>query len=125
LSRNTRHVLPALCLSVGFFGLLVALVLLGRISVFVAGGYGLISLAAFVMVYLDKSAASRAARRIPEKNLHLVELAGGWPGALVAQRLFRHKTSKRAYQIVFWCAVAMNCAALAWLLYGESAFISP
>jgi len=29
-------------------------------------------------------------------------LLGGWPGAFLAQRRFRHKCSKVSYQVVFW-----------------------
>lgn len=50
----------------------------------------------------DKRKAQRDQWRIPEGTLHLLELLGGWPAALVAQRLFRHKTKKVAYQTVFW-----------------------
>jgi uncharacterized membrane protein YsdA (DUF1294 family) len=46
--------------------------------------------------------------------LHLLSLAGGWPGALVAQRAFRHKTQKLSFKIVLWAIVAAHCAALAW-----------
>lgn len=50
----------------------------------------------------DKRRARTKAWRIPEVNLHLMELLGGWPGAWVAQRRFRHKTSKPSYQFTFW-----------------------
>jgi uncharacterized membrane protein YsdA (DUF1294 family) len=69
----------------------------------------------FVLYGLDKSAARRGARRTPEATLQLLALLGGWPGALVAQRVFRHKTRKRSFQVVFWCAVVINCVAAAWL----------
>ena len=49
---------------------------------------------------LDKIAARNGRRRIPENILHLLALLGGWPGAAVAQRLFHHKTGKRAFQRV-------------------------
>ena len=63
----------------------------------------------------DKRAAQRGRRRTPENTLHLIALLGGWPGALVAQGLFRHKTSKRSFQIVFWIPLILNVAAIAWL----------
>ena len=58
----------------------------------------------------------RNARRTPESTLHLFGLLGGWPGALAAQRLFRHKSSKASFQATYWITVVLNCAALAWLL---------
>ena len=46
--------------------------------------------------------------RTPESTLHLLELLGGWPGGLVAQQVFRHKTRKFSYQLTFWCIVGLH-----------------
>ncbi|MDB6003883.1 MAG: hypothetical protein JWR15_870 [Prosthecobacter sp.] len=54
---------------------------------------------------LDKRRAQTNAWRIPELHLHLMELVGGWPGAWVAQRRLRHKSSKTSYLVVFWLIV--------------------
>jgi uncharacterized membrane protein YsdA (DUF1294 family)/cold shock CspA family protein len=70
---------------------------------------------------LDKSAAQNGRWRTPEKNLHLLSLLGGWPGALYAQQLFRHKSSKRSFQVIFWMTMALNMAALVYLLQPEGA----
>ncbi|HSH15989.1 MAG TPA: DUF1294 domain-containing protein [Verrucomicrobiae bacterium] len=43
--------------------------------------------------------------RVSEANLHLLELLGGWPAALLAQRRLRHKCSKGSYQFMFWLIV--------------------
>src|SRR5207342_554109 len=71
--------------------------------------------AIFAYAY-DKSAASRGRWRTKESTLHIVALLGGWPGALLAQDLFRHKSSKTEFQAVFWTTVVVNCGALVWLL---------
>ena len=42
---------------------------------------------------------------------------GGWPGALVGRKVFRHKTSKQPFRTIFWCTVIANCVVLAWFLY--------
>jgi len=42
-------------------------------------------------------------------------VAGGGPGALLAQRLSRHKTKKQPSRAIFSCMVAVNRAALAWI----------
>ncbi|GGK89284.1 hypothetical protein GCM10010844_04770 [Deinococcus radiotolerans] len=68
-------------------------------------------LVAFVAMARDKGLASEAGRtRIPERQLHALEARGGWLGSLLAQRGFRHKTRKVAYQGVF------RRIALAWAL---------
>ena len=48
-------------------------------------------------------------------------LFGGWPGALLGQRVFRHKTKKAEFQFVFWVSVLVNCGAFVWLLTDEGA----
>jgi uncharacterized membrane protein YsdA (DUF1294 family) len=84
--------------------------------------YGLMSLFTFVTYAVDKSAARRGARRVPERTLHLLALLGGWPGALLAQQVLRHKTAKPAFRLVFWLTVPGNLAlawvALAWATTG-------
>ena len=42
----------------------------------------------------DKRWAREGARRLPENLLHLLELAGGWPGAFLAQRRLRAQMFK-------------------------------
>jgi uncharacterized membrane protein YsdA (DUF1294 family) len=69
-----------------------------------------------MMYGFDKRAARSEAQRIPEIRLQLCALLGGWPGALLAQQVFRHKSSKRSFQVTFWFMVVLNCGALWFLL---------
>jgi uncharacterized membrane protein YsdA (DUF1294 family)/cold shock CspA family protein len=78
-------------------------------------GYLGLSIAAFVAYGLDKGAALSGRWRTPESTLHLLSLAGGWPGALLAQQILRHKTSKQSFITFFWVTVGLNVAAfVAW-----------
>ena len=61
--------------------------------------------------WLDKRAAKRHRRRIPERNLHLLELLGGWPGALLARGRLHHKTRKPRYRLVLNTIIAIHLAA--------------
>lgn len=70
----------------------------------------------YLLYWRDKSAAQRGARRTPEASLHLLGLLGGWPGALIAQQQFHHKTLKQPFQTVFWVTVILNLAGLGCLL---------
>lgn len=65
---------------------------------------------------LDKARSRReGARRIRERTLHLLELVGGWPGALWAQQRFRHKTRDRRFRLVSWAIVLLHALLLgAW-----------
>ena len=58
--------------------------------------------------YWDKRASRLGNWRVPEATLHSLELLGGWCGAFIAQRLFRHKTKKQSYQSTFWLVVAFE-----------------
>jgi uncharacterized membrane protein YsdA (DUF1294 family)/cold shock CspA family protein len=73
--------------------------------------YGVASIACFTGYALDKRAAEHHQWRVSETILLLVGLVGGWPGAIVAQELFRHKTKKPAFRTLFWMSVAINMAA--------------
>ena len=90
---------------------------LGRIPPIVAWVYAGMSLIAFLAYGLDKSAARTNRWRIQESTLHLFEFLGGWPGALIAQGSFHHKTRKLSFQIAFWLVVALNLGGLAWLIH--------
>jgi uncharacterized membrane protein YsdA (DUF1294 family)/cold shock CspA family protein len=70
---------------------------------------------------LDKSAARKNAQRIPENWLHMLALLGGWPGALYAQQLLRHKSSKTRFRIIFWFTLVINVFGFFYLLspYGS------
>lgn len=76
---------------------------------------GLMSGLSYLMYGFDKLAAGRGARRLPESTLHLADLLGGWPGALIAQQQFRHKTRKQPFQAVFWGTVVGHPLLWAWL----------
>lgn len=78
--------------------------------------YGFFSVIAFFNYARDKSAARSGQRRISEKRLLIIGLAGGWPGALLAQQTLRHKTSKKGFQLQFWITVVINLLALGWTL---------
>jgi uncharacterized membrane protein YsdA (DUF1294 family)/cold shock CspA family protein len=72
-----------------------------------AGAMVLVSAITYAMYAHDKARARSSGWRVPESILHLAELLGGWPGALIAQRRLRHKCSKVSYQLVFWNIVAL------------------
>lgn len=95
---------------------IIVATLAGWLPLLLAGVYGLMSAVSWLMYFSDKRAAGRGDRRTPENSLHLADLLGGWPGALVAQQQFRHKTLKQPFQVMFWATVAANLAAAGWLV---------
>lgn len=79
--------------------------------------YLIASAATFLAYGVDKWQAARPRRpgarpvRIAEQTLHLMELLGGWPGALAGQQVFKHKRSKAPFMRVFWVIVILHLVA--------------
>ena len=99
-----------------FLAIVIIAALAAKIPALILGLYLAASLITFIIYALDKSAARQGSSRIPEKFLHLLSLAGGWPGALIAQQKLRHKTRKQSFRSVFWATVFFNCGTFVWLL---------
>ncbi|MBA4503481.1 cold shock and DUF1294 domain-containing protein [Marinobacterium marinum] len=76
---------------------------------------GFLSLWTYIVYAIDKSAAQADRRRTPESTLHLLALLGGWPGALCAQNLLRHKSVKAAFRNSFWWTVVINLGLMGFL----------
>ena len=93
---------------VGFVLLYAVCSALWPVPWWVAAAYLALSVVAYGMYAADKRAAQTGAWRVPENNLHVVALLGGWPGALVAQQRLRHKTVKSEFRAVFWLTVLAN-----------------
>ena len=85
--------------------------------------YGAASPVTYVFYALDKNAARKGAWRIPEAQLHLLALIGGWPGAVFAQQSLRHKSKKPSFRFVFRLTVILNAAVAVWLLTPTGAVI--
>jgi uncharacterized membrane protein YsdA (DUF1294 family)/cold shock CspA family protein len=111
----------ATLLAVVFLFFIGGCVLTGRLPLLVLGLYVGVSLLTFVVYAWDKSAARGGHWRTAEQTLHLIALLGGWPGALVAQRVLRHKSSKGSFLQIFWVTVLVNCGGLGWLLTANGA----
>jgi uncharacterized membrane protein YsdA (DUF1294 family)/cold shock CspA family protein len=102
----------------GLFLLFVAAaVFLGLLPLFILGLYLAASAVSFFLYKRDKSAAEIGRWRTNENTLHMFSVIGGWPGAFVAQRLLRHKSSKESFRNLFWATVVINCVALSWVFF--------
>lgn len=95
-----------------FCATLLGMVLVGQLPFGALLAYAGMSGAAFLAYWRDKAAAQAGDQRTPEDLLQFLALACGWPGALLAQRMFRHKSRKQSFQTTFWGAVTMNVIAL-------------
>ena len=73
----------------------------------------------------DKNAAREGRWRIPESNLHLLALLGGWSAAWLAQQNMRHKSSKTKFRAVYWVTILLHCGVLAWVVVGQTRWPVP
>lgn len=79
--------------------------------------YCLVGAVTFAVFGWDKRCAERGERRVPERTLHALELFGGWPGALLAMQVFRHKRRKPEFYVVTWAIAFGHFLGLSlWLI---------
>ena len=94
--------------------MILALVLLWHI---------VLSIITLIAYRQDKRAAQSGQPRWPERSLHRLEWLGGWPGALVASRWFRHKTRKSRYRLNRSLIILIH--VLIWLAILWTVFLQP
>lgn len=66
----------------------------------------------FLRFWQDKRRACTGERRIPEADLLGLAMIGGSPGALLARRVFRHKTRKEPFSTYLQLICALQLGAI-------------
>jgi uncharacterized membrane protein YsdA (DUF1294 family) len=68
------------------------------------------SIASLLLYLIDKILASLKGnnKRVPENLLHILALAGGYPGAWLGRRLFNHKTRKSSFGTILLVSALLN-----------------
>jgi uncharacterized membrane protein YsdA (DUF1294 family)/cold shock CspA family protein len=117
-SALRRRETAPLLVAAGFLAAIAVAAAIGVLPMAALVLYLLASAVAFLVYALDKSAAREDRRRTRESTLLLLGVLGGWPGALAAQALLRHKSAKTSFQLAFWLTVAVNLLAIGWLVAG-------
>ena len=77
----------------------------------------LISLITFVLYGWDKRQAKNDGWRVPEIRLHTLAFLGGWPGAMIGQNYFRHKTQKLSFKVMTWAAALFHLIGFGYVVY--------
>ena len=106
-------------LGLGFYGVLILLVVMNKLSWLVLAWYVVLGVITYGMYAKDKAAAQSGAWRTPESTLHLLSALGGWVGAMVAQTYLRHKSQKPEFRITYYLTVIINLAGLLFILAGK------
>ena len=107
-------------LMVGWAVLLAWGVWMQRLPLWSLAALAALNIVTLWMYAADKNAARAGRWRIPESNLHLLSLLGGWPAAWLAQQNMRHKSSKKEFRTVYWLTIVLHCGALAWLVLAKT-----
>lgn len=82
--------------------------------------YLVCSVFTFVFFTVDKQLAIKQSKRISERNLIFASILCGWPGGLVAMKMFRHKTKKTSFKAMMVLAVLLNLAVLSFLIFSAN-----
>ncbi|MGI0118493.1 DUF1294 domain-containing protein [Zooshikella sp. RANM57] len=107
--KKYRRSIITICI----FGIFIGyLIFAHKVSYYISILYAILSLVAFFMYKVDKSAAEKGSWRISENTLQLLSILGGWPGAMLGQQVFNHKTKKKPFQVVFWFSILLNITVL-------------
>ncbi|MBY6209928.1 DUF1294 domain-containing protein [Microbulbifer agarilyticus] len=103
-----------LLIAIGFLAGLAFAISINRYPIEMLYLIGMLSIFTILVYGRDKLAALTGRWRTSENTLHLLSFIGGWPGALLGQALFNHKTSKQPFRQIFWICVISNLAFIAW-----------
>ena len=97
-------------------GLWYALGLPNRTLPWLACWLASVNALAFLFFGLDKWFARSDRLRVPELVLHALSVVGGSPGAFLAMKIFRHKTIKGSFRILFWSIVVVQLLLALWIV---------
>ncbi len=86
------------------------------ICLFILGHIFFINFFTFLAYGKDKRSAQKGEWRIPEVQLHTLELLGGTLGAFIGQKFFHHKNKKKTYMATFAAAVLLQIGAIFYIL---------
>lgn len=111
LDKYTAPFSKAQWFSVIFLGFVALSIVLFQCPYQVLVAYLVLSVVTFAVYAHDKRAAQAEKWRTKEATLHLLALIGGWPGALWAQKILRHKSQKQPFKAILWLTIVVNCAA--------------
>lgn len=78
----------------------------------IIGYFGIINASSIGLFWYDKHQAQTKGWRVPEKQLQLTALLGGWAGGLWAMKTFKHKTIKQEFRVPYFMATAGNIAII-------------
>ena len=74
------------------------------------------NISSFILILIDKYQSRKQLRRIPENQLFLFALLGGWFLGIIGMKLIRHKILKKSFKIKYFLSSLLSSIAIS-LLY--------
>lgn len=90
----------------------ITMTLLWQLPLLVGAAYLGMSTLCAGFYWHDKVSARLGEWRTSEEALLLMGVFCGWPGAIVAQQLLRHKTTKPSFRTMHWFTIVLNLGIL-------------
>ncbi|KJY82807.1 membrane protein [Vibrio galatheae] len=111
----------SLAIAVWFCSTLVGSVVILDFPVIACVFYFAVSAVTYTVYAFDKHAMQIGSWRIPEITFHMLNLVGGWIGALFAQSFMHHKYSDIGFKFLFWTTLILNLLIYCWFNTDEGA----
>ncbi|PID62975.1 MAG: hypothetical protein CR974_02340 [Gammaproteobacteria bacterium] len=86
---------------------------------FVAMFYLVLSIVLFFMYYNYTRERGQQLAQPSESSLHLIALAGGWPGGLIGRFLFAYESRGRMYNPLFMSTIFINICLSYYLIFAS------
>ncbi len=86
-------------------------------TTFLIAYLAVLNLLTWLAFAFDKSQSLAGRRRISERALLFLTLAGGTIGSLIGMNMFRHKTKKVSFQLPFFVIILLQVILIVWLVY--------
>jgi len=113
----------SLAIAIWFCSALVGSVVLLDFPVVACLFYFAVSTVTYTVYAFDKHAKMTGTWRIPEMSFHVLNLLGGWIGALFAQALMHHKYHDIGFKFLFWTTLVVNILLYCWMITDEGAML--
>lgn len=89
--------------------------------IYIAIYYAVINIYLLLLMGIDKRRAVLHKFRIKEATLFLCSALGGSLGGLLGMKIFRHKTNKLKFHIIYWFFLIIHIVLISFIIFNIKA----